>query len=113
MDISFKISNSKIKEGNFVRSDDFMDRIFENRYFSEDDQLMVFDCDGLSISVNFSLHVSGDVSHDPGDYYTEPFSEVYITDVDIDITEVLIDEYEVELTEDLIKLFQNLVKYNL
>jgi hypothetical protein len=74
---------------------------------------MIFDCDGIEVNVNFELYVSGRVDHDPGDYWTPPYTDVDITDFDVTITEVYIDDYDVELTKEMKRTLEKVVKNNL
>ena len=78
--------------------------------FSSSDQYITFDCDGVEVCVNFELCVSGHVIYDAGDYWTPPYSETEISDVDIDITSVLIDDYELSLDSELKSSFNQIVR---
>lgn len=112
--LTFNPKNTKLIDGDFLKSDDFSEKIYENdgSYFN-DCQYMTFKCGDLTIDVNFELSISGSVSEDSGDYWTPPSCDVDVDDVDITITNVFIDENEVELTPELKKIFFNLVNSNL
>lgn len=107
--ITFNTQNTKFVDGEFIKNDDISDKIYEDGSFTLDDQWMSFDCNGVSIVVDYEISVSGSSSYDSGDYWTPPSYDVDVDSVDIDITSVSIDEYEVELTSELKKIFENLV----
>ena len=107
--ITFNTQNTKFVDGEFIKNDDIYDKIYEDGSFTLDDQWMSFDCNGVSIVVDYEISVSGSSSYDSGDYWTAPSSDVDVDSIDIDITSVSIDEYEVELTSELKKIFENLV----
>jgi hypothetical protein len=109
---SVNLNNLKIIDKEVVG--DWEDLICENEgSFTRDCQYMIFDCDGVEVNVNFELSVSGRVDHDPGDYWTPPYTDVDITDFDITITDFYIDDYDVELTKEMKRLLEKVVKNNL
>ena len=109
---SVNLNNLKIKDKDVV--DDWEDLICENEgSFTRDCQYMIFDCDGREVNVNFELYVSGRVDHDPGDYWTPPYTDVDITDFDVTITDVFIDDWDVELTKEMKRTLEKVVKNNL
>lgn len=90
---------------------DWTELILENDgSFSRDCQYMAFDCDGIEVVVDFDIDVHGRVDHDPGDYWTAPYTDVDITDVNVSVTNLNIDEYDVELTDSLISFFEGEIK---
>ncbi len=112
--LTFNPKNTKLVDGDFVKSDDFTEMIYENDgSYSNDCQYMTFDCNDLKIDINYEIGISGSISEDSGDYWTPPSCDVDVDDVDITITDVFIDEVQVELTPELKKIFLNLVNSNL
>ncbi len=112
--LTFNIKNFKLIDGDFVKSDNFSEMIYENDgSYSNDCQYMTFECGDLKIDINFEMSISGSISEDSGDYWTPPSCDVDIDDVDITITDVFINEDEVELTPELKKVFLNIVNSNL
>ena len=78
--------------------------------FTSNDQYIIFNCNGIEVSINFELCVSGCVSYDAGDYWTPPYSETNITDVDVDITSILVDDYDVYLDKETLRFLENKIK---
>lgn len=112
--LTFNPQNTKLVDGDFIKSDDFSDKVYENEgSYYNDCQYMTFECGELKIDINYELSISGSISEDSGDYWTPPSCDVDVDDVDITITNVFIDEDEVELTSDLKKVFLKLVNNNL
>jgi hypothetical protein len=111
--ITFNTENTKFVDGDFIKDNDFADKVYEDGSFTLDDQWMSFDCNGVSIVVDYEISVSGSSSYDSGDYWTPPSLDIDIDSVDISVTAVNIDEYEVELTPELKKIFENLVNKSL
>ena len=112
--LTFNPKNLVLVDGDFVKSNDLTDLIYENDgHYSNDCQYMTFKCGDITIDVNYEVSVSGSIHEDSGDYWTPPSCDVDVDDVDVTITEVLINEDEVELTPELKKVFLNLVNSNL
>ena len=112
--LTFNPKNSKLIDGDFVKSDNFSEMIYENDgSYHNDCQYMTFDCNGLKIDVNYEIGISGSISEDSGDYWTPPSCDVDVDDVDIYVTNVYINEDDVELTPELKTLFKNIVDKNL
>ena len=106
------LNNLKLKDSDFTKSDDWDDLILENGGIREENQFMIFESDGSEVIVSFDLCVSGKIYRDSGDYLNPPYTDVEITDIDIDIVSVTINEYEVELTkESEVDLEQEIKKY--
>lgn len=98
---SLNFNNLKLIDGDYTKSDDWFEMICENGCFSTDSQYMTFSSDGIDVVVDFDLSVIGSVSHDPGDYWTPPYTDVDISEVEVNVTSLHIDEWEVELTKEL------------
>jgi hypothetical protein len=90
----------KLKDSDFIKSSDWEDLIIENDGVRGENQFMVFESDGSEVIVNFDLCVSGRIYRDSGDYLNPPYTDVEITDIDVDITSLTVDEYEVKLTKE-------------
>jgi len=106
--------NLVLVDGDFVKSNDFADAIYESDgSYSNDCQYMTFKCGDITIDVNYEISVSGSVCEDSGDYWTPPSCDVDIDDVDIYVTDVYINEDEVELTPELKAIFKKIVDKNL
>ena len=104
----------KFQHGDFVKSDEMESLILENNgSFIRDCQFMTFDYMGMEVVVGFELTVSGTHSFDPGDYYTPPYSECDIDDIDVYITDLYVDEYEVELTKEIKDILMKIINKNL
>lgn len=110
---SINLNNLKLKEKDVFPVENWSELVCEEGSFTKDYQYMVFDCDGVEVAVNFQLSVYGHVSHDPGDYWTPPYTEVEIADYDIIIEDVNIDEFDAELNEETLKTLIRVVKNNL
>ncbi len=82
----------------------------EDEYFTRDDQYILFDMNGIEVSICFGLTVRGRVTSDPGDYWTPPSCEVDILDVDVDVTDFYVDDIDVKLDKDLTRKLESLVK---
>ena len=112
--LTFNPKNLFLVDGDFVKSNDFADAIYENDgSYSNDFQYMTFKCGDIKIDVNYEISVSGSVCEDSGDYWTPPSCDVDIDDVDIYVTDVYINEDEVELTPELKAIFKKIVDKNL
>lgn len=90
----------KLKDSDFIKSSDWEDLIIENDGVRGENQFMIFESDGSEVIVNFDLCVSGRIYRDSGDYLNPPYTDVEITDIDVDITSLTVDEYEVKLTKE-------------
>jgi hypothetical protein len=94
------LNKLKLKDSDFIKSSDWEDLIIENDGVRGENQFMVFESDGSEVIVNFDLCVSGRIYRDSGDYLNPPYTDVEITDIDVDITSLTVDEYEVKLTKE-------------
>jgi len=112
--ITFNPQNLVLVDGDFVKSNDLADLIYENDgSYSNDCQYMTFKFGDITIDVNYEMSVSGSINEDSGDYWTPPSCDIDIDDVDIYITDVLINEDEVELTPELKAIFKKIVDKNI
>ena len=111
---SVNLENLKMIDGEYTKSEDWDELIFENEgSFNKDEEYMIFNSDGVEIVINYELSVSGRIQHDPGDYWTPSYTEVDIIDEDITISNVTIDDYELELTKEIESLLVKEIKKNL
>jgi hypothetical protein len=94
------LNKLKLKDSDFIKSSDWEDLIIENDGVRGENQFMIFESDGSEVIVNFDLCVSGRIYRDSGDYLNPPYTDVEITDIDVDITSLTVDEYEVKLTKE-------------
>ncbi len=112
--LTFNPKNLVLVDGDFVKSNDLADLIYENDgSYSNDCQYMTFKCSDITIDINYEMSVSGSINEDSGDYWTPPSCDVDIDDVDIDVTAVYINEDEVELTPELKTVFKKIVDKNI
>lgn len=112
---SINFENLKVVEKDILDNNDFVDLILENEgSFTKDEQIIWFKSDELGddvdISVEYEVCVSGSVDYDPGDYWTPPYTDVDINEIDIDIKTVYIDDIEFELTPEIEKLLLDKIK---
>ena len=103
----------KLVESDFSDYSILTEQILEDGSAYVKDQFVDFDYDGKILSVSFNTTASGNVFDDPGDYWTAPYSEVNINDLDIEITQILLDESPIEITKEskakLVKLIEELL----
>jgi len=107
------IKKLKLVESDFSDYQNLTEQILEDGCAYVKDQFVDFDYDGMILSITFNTSASGDVFDDPGDYWTAPYSEVNINDIDIEITQILLDEITIEITKEskveLVKLIEGLL----
>lgn len=109
--ITFNPSKSKLVSGDYIKSSEFEDRIFDGEgSSSETDQFVSLQCDGFNIVVTYDLYIDGSISYSRGDYWTPDYTEVDVNNVDVTIKSIEIDEYEVQLTKEMALLFETIVK---
>jgi hypothetical protein len=102
---TYSLNFDNLKTSESIDKSDWDSLLCENEgYFTADYDLM-FNVDGLEVYIDFTVSVRGYVSYDPGDYWTPPYSETEINDIDIEINNVVIDEYDLELNKELKSLF--------
>lgn len=110
--------NLKVSDKDIVNNNDFEELILENEgSFTRDDQVIWFKSDDLGedveVSVEYEIYVSGSVDHDPGDYWTPPYTDVDINDIDIEIKSVYIDDIDLELTKEIETILLTKIKQEL
>lgn len=113
---TYRINSNEMRliDSDCVKSQDWDELICENEgHFSREGEFMSFDMYGFELVVFYDLEVSGRIDHDPGDYYTPPYTDIDITNETIDVTQVTLDDYEIELTKEFKFLFSEVVKKNL
>lgn len=109
--ITFNPSKSKIISGDYIKSSEFENIIFDGEGdSSETDQFVELECDGFNIVVIYDLYVDGTISYSRGDYWTPDYTEVDVDTIDVTIKSIEIDEYEVELTKEMATIFETIVK---
>jgi len=107
-------NNLTLCDSDCTKSNEWEELICENEgHFSREGEYLSFDVNGFELLIFYDLDVSGNIDHDPGDYYNPPYTDVDITDESIDVTQVTLDEYDIELTKELRLLFSEVVKKNL
>lgn len=106
-----KINLNKMEfiSGDFAKFDEFSEMIKAGESYSED-QWIEFSSDGVPIIVRFDSEVDGYVDYCAGDFWTPPFSETVIENINIYITGFSIDDIEIEVDEELGKALKELVK---
>lgn len=88
----------------YLTSDQWEEEVCENEGSISEEGMIVFkDSNGLECYANFKLCVSGTIDHDPGDYWTPPYTDVEIDDVEIDVSEFYLDDVLVDLTTEMRK----------
>lgn len=112
MKINF--NNIKLIDGQFVNSSIWAELTFENEgSFSQDEQSMIFECDGNEVIVNFSYFVDSHINEDSGDYYTPSTIEANIDRVDVNIESVYINEVETNIDSETFNLLTKHVEREL
>ena len=110
--LKIELNNLKFIDGDFLKSEDWMENIYESGDFTRKAEFITFECSGCEVIINFDLSVSGRVEHDPGDYWTPPYTDVDITYVDVSVNQLFIDDNEFELTKEIkSNLEQEIKKY--
>ena len=110
---SLNLNNLQFVHGDFTSVDYWFDMICESGGFSNDNQWMIFKSDGIEVVVDFELTVSGKVTHDPGDYWTAPYTDYDYEDISVSVTSLHIDDWSVELNSELKSLFEIEIKKHL
>lgn len=110
---SLNFNKMTLQDGDFIKYDDWFDKIYEDGGFTNDYQYMIFNSNGVEIVVDFQLIVSGSIIRDNGDYYTPPSVDVDIDEYTVNITGLHVDEWEVSLNRDLEKLLEVEIKKHL
>jgi len=110
MTITLNTSTSKLIDGDYTPSDQFESEISEQGgHFYKEDQILIFDNNGMKMDVIYIICVDGCTITDSGDWMTPAYSFVEINNVDITIKEVRIEGFLVETTSDMDKVFVELI----
>jgi hypothetical protein len=115
---SINFESLKVVKKEIIDNSYFVDLILENNgSFTKNEQIIWFKSDELGddvdISVEYDIFVSGSVCHETGDYWTPPYTDADISEVDIDIKNFYIDGVESELTEEIKKSILDKIKAEL
>jgi hypothetical protein len=113
-----KLTNNRVIDFENIKDVNYIDIVSgleemlceNNGSFSVEDQSVSFDVDGDELIVLFELNVNGNIDYDPGDYWTAPFTDVNITDIDVCITRVCLDDCELSLDKETIVLLEGKIK---
>lgn len=102
----------EVVDGIYENSRNWKDSI-KNGYLEGEDCWILIKSGDNELSIDFDMCVIGTSIYDPGDYYTAPYYESVIDNVDIEVKNILINEIEVKLTPELSKkiifLIQSLI----
>lgn len=108
------LNNLKFVDGSFTKGDDFSYLLIDNDgSFTNNNELMYFECDGKDLEVEYTLYVDGTISSDPGDWYTPGYTDVEIDDLNIDISKVTIDGVELVLSNEDYRFLTKLIEAEL
>ncbi len=110
---SIDLNNLSLIDGDYIKSDDWIDMIYDRGSFSIEGQYMTFISNGLEVVADYELSVSGYVSHDPGDYWTPPYTDVDITDFEVDLKSLHIEDLYVDFSKELKVLIEVEIKKHL
>lgn len=99
--LNFNDLKANLDESDFRENSQWCEMVSENEGSFEDQGVLVFDLNGIEAYVNFKLYVDGDISYDPGDYWTPPSADVDAYLNDIEIEEFYLNDIEVELTNEM------------
>lgn len=111
---SINFQELELVDKDIITNEDFDNLIVENEgLFTRDNQTIWFKNNDIEISVEYEIYVSGSVDHDPGDYWTPPYTDVDINDIDIEIKSVYIDDIELELTKEIETILLTKIKQEL
>ena len=87
--------------------------IYENDgVYSESDQMLSFELNGVEVTVYFRLTIRGWWTYTPETYYQPAEGETHITDVEFDIENVFINDEEVKVSKELNSCLEALLKNN-
>lgn len=117
MENLLKVNNFKLIGGEYTKSSIFEDLICENDGSFSKEDYMVFDGDGLNISVFYNIFVCGKIDEIDGDYLTPGYKDVINVQKDIEITDLIINEYPYdvpdEISNEVIAKLVDVIKKNL
>jgi hypothetical protein len=100
-------------DGDFTKSSDFGDVIYESKGRSCDEKFACFTephNDDTEVFVEFEQEIAGYFDECPGDYWTEGSCSTKVTCDDIHIYKVKIDFVEVEITKELEDVLKSLIR---
>lgn len=111
---SINFQELELVDKDIITNEDFDNLIIENEgLFTRDNQTIWFKNNDIEISVEYEIYVSGSIDHDPEDYWTPPYTDVDINDIDIEIKSVYIDDIEIELTKEIENILLSKIKQEL
>ena len=100
-------------DGDFTKSSDFGDVIYEKEGSSCDEKFACFTeahNEDTEVFVEFEQEIRGYFDECPGDYWTEGSSSTVVTCDEIHIYKVKIDFVEVEITKELESVLKSLIR---
>lgn len=100
-------------DGDFTKSSDFGDVIYDNEGSSCDEKFACFTeahNEDTEVFVEFEQEIRGYFDECPGDYWTEGSSSTVVTCDEIHIYKVKIDFVEVEITKELESVLKSLIR---
>jgi hypothetical protein len=107
-------NNLSFYDGDFKKSDDFSDLIYENEgSVCLEEEWISFNPvgnDDVNITIEYSLELRGYFDECPGDYWTPPACDFCLDEATVSINRFLIDDVEVELSSEIEKILECLVE---
>jgi|LauGreDrversion4_2_1035121.scaffolds.fasta_scaffold02735_18 hypothetical protein len=107
-------NNLSFYDGDFKKSDDFSDLIYENEgsVCLEEEWISFIPVgnDDVNITVEYSLELRGYFDECPGDYWTPPACDFCLDEATVSINRFFIDDVEVELFSEIEKILMTLVE---
>jgi hypothetical protein len=107
-------NNLSFYDGDFKKSDDFSDLIYENEgSVCLEEEWISFSPvgnDDVNITVEYSLELRGYFDECPGDYWTPPACDFCLDEATVSINRFFIDDVEVELFSEIEKILMTLVE---
>ena len=105
------ITDFKIIDGDYTKSSDFENLIFESEGCTKmENEFVVLESKGNNIVVTYDIQIEGSYSIDRGDYLTPDFVSIDVDSVDIEIQAIEIDENEIELTKEVETFYKTIIK---
>lgn len=110
--IANKININKLEfiDGDFNKSKDWCDLILEGEGSFDSEDFIIFDSNGIEVSVNYTLSLKGDVKYVRGDEIDPSYFEVNDMDSEIEVTDILVNDVKTELTKDMKSVFLKEIK---
>jgi hypothetical protein len=107
-------NNLSFYDGDFKKSDDFSDLIYENDgSVCREEEWICFNPagnDDVFITIEYSLNLSGYFDVCPGDRWTPPASDFCLDEAVVSINRFLIDDVEVELFKEMENFLESMVE---